>query len=58
MDKIKISQDSIQILLKDMEESVYASEQNEEISKTLSKVADELKIVCDNLEKELSAFRI
>ena len=58
MDKIKISQDSIQILLKDMEESVYASEQNEEISKTLSRVADELKIVCDNLEKELSAFRI
>lgn len=56
--KIKASQESIQDLLMKMQESVEVSEKNEEISKILLQVADELKIVCHNLENELSQFQI
>lgn len=41
-----------------MRENVEASGKNEEISKILLQVADELKIVCHNLESELSQFQI
>ncbi|EAL7594729.1 MCP-domain signal transduction protein [Campylobacter jejuni] len=41
-----------------MQENVEASEKNEEISKILLQVADELKIVCHNLESELNQFQI
>lgn len=56
--KIKISQENIQNLLSRMQENVEVSEKNEEISKILLQVADELKIVCHNLESELNQFQI
>ena len=56
--RIKISQENIQNLLIHMRENVEASGKNEEISKILLQVADELKIVCHNLESELSQFQI
>ncbi|MBZ7937309.1 MULTISPECIES: methyl-accepting chemotaxis protein [Campylobacter] len=56
--KIKVSQENIQNLLIKMEENVEASEKNEEISKILLQVADELKIVCHNLDNELKQFQI
>ncbi len=56
--RIKISQENIQNLLMHMRENVEASGKNEEISKILLQVADELKIVCHNLESELSQFQI
>lgn len=56
--RIKISQENIQNLLKHMQENVKASGKNEEISKILLRVADELKIVCHNLESELNQFQI
>lgn len=55
-EKIKISQENIQNLLSRMQENVEVSEKNEEISKILLQVADELKIVCHNLESELNQF--
>lgn len=57
-EKIKISQENIQNLLSRMQENVEVSEKNEEISKILLQVADELKIVCHNLESELNQFQI
>lgn len=39
-----------------MQENVEVSEKNEEISKILLQVVDELKIVCHNLESELNQF--
>ncbi|MFQ6341936.1 methyl-accepting chemotaxis protein [Campylobacter sp. VTCC 70190] len=57
-EKIKISQENIQNLLSHMQENVEVSEKNEEISKILLQVADELKIVCHNLENELNQFQI
>ncbi|EFC32665.1 methyl-accepting chemotaxis protein [Campylobacter jejuni] len=57
-EKIKISQENIQNLLSHMQENVEVSEKNEEISKILLQVADELKIVCHNLESELNQFQI
>lgn len=56
--RIKISQENIQNLLIHMRENVEASGKNEEISKILLQVIDELKIVCHNLESELSQFQI
>ncbi|HIF9714412.1 TPA: methyl-accepting chemotaxis protein [Campylobacter jejuni] len=56
--KIKISQENIQNLLSRMQENVEVSEKNEEISKILLQVVDELKIVCHNLESELNQFQI
>ncbi|TKX30678.1 methyl-accepting chemotaxis protein [Campylobacter estrildidarum] len=56
--KIKVSQENIQDLLMRMQENVEVSEKNEEISKILLQVADELKIVCHNLENELKQFQI
>ncbi len=55
-EKIKISQENIQNLLSRMQENVEVSEKNEEISKILLQVVDELKIVCHNLESELNQF--
>lgn len=57
-EKIKISQENIQNLFSRMQENVEVSEKNEEISKILLQVADELKIVCHNLESELNQFQI
>lgn len=57
-EKIKISQENIQNLLSRMQENVEVSEKNEEISKILLQVADELKIVCHNLESKLNQFQI
>lgn len=57
-EKIKISQENIQNLLSRMQENVEVSEKNEEISKILLQVVDELKIVCHNLESELNQFQI
>ncbi len=56
--RIKGSQAHIENLLESMQKSVQISNQNEEISKVLLGVADELKVVCHNLEKELSHFQI
>ena len=56
--KIKNSQENIQNLLMCMEENVKVSEKNETISKVLLQIVDELKIVCHNLEGELSKFEI
>ncbi|EKD4839173.1 MCP-domain signal transduction protein [Campylobacter jejuni] len=39
-----------------MQENVEVSEKNEEISKILLQVVDELKIACHNLESELNQF--
>lgn len=57
-EKIKIAQENIQNLLVCMNENVQASEKNEEISKILLQVVDELKVVCHNLESELKQFQI
>lgn len=56
--KIKNSQENIQNLLMCMEENVKVSEKNENISKVLLQIVDELKIVCNNLEGELNKFEI
>lgn len=56
--KIKTCQENIQDLLMRMQENVEASEKNEEISKILLQVVDELKLVCHNLENELKQFQI
>ncbi|KAA6233648.1 methyl-accepting chemotaxis protein [Campylobacter sp. LR291e] len=57
-DKIKSAQENMQNLLSCMQENVEASEQNEGIAKLLLGVVDELKIVCNNLEKELKQFEV
>ena len=56
--KIKSSQENIQNLLMCMEENVEVSEKNEQISKVLLQIVDELKIVCHSLEGELSKFEV
>ncbi|WP_409513382.1 methyl-accepting chemotaxis protein [Campylobacter sp. MIT 99-7217] len=58
VEKIKNTQEHIGNLLESMKQSVSISSQNEEISKALLQVADELKIVCHNLEEELEQFQI
>ncbi|TKX29406.1 methyl-accepting chemotaxis protein [Campylobacter sp. MIT 12-5580] len=58
VERIKKSQNNIEILLSSVKENVIISNKNESISQALLQVADELKVVCKSLEEELSHFQI